>query len=1141
MALQTSFFVSIEAMLQKHAELRAACQQQGITPALVEQIEKFIIQAQATGRLLDDGRDRRTAQSLLNYWASLLDTAGRPSIEALLDEFDPELAPEIPDERCPYPGLNAFDEHSHDRFFGRQTMVERLLKRLGDVRLLAVVGPSGSGKSSLVRAGLLPPLRTQGLNGEKLWIPRPLVPGSDPLTSLLRIFPARSLALKPGQSPEDWHVHHAHVLRANPQHLADLLAYIPRPTLLVIDQFEELFTLVSDDRVRRAFLVCLVNLVQDQRHRHIVIVTMRTEFVTYIARFAAFHTVFEQGYEPVMTMSRQGLREAIERPAALAGLRFEPPTVERLVDDLAGEPSALPLLQSALLELWRRRQRNHITFAAYQQIGGGRQALAHSADAFYRDLPVEQQEIVREIFLKMIRPGIVSFGTPGDNRDEVVDQLSQEFTSYRVPLQSLTTIGKPPELATQALDKLAEQKLVRLTRGEYDADIQIEIAHEALVRHWPLLGQWLAEKRDELIRRQRFRVAANRWLASGKDPALLLPEPLVEEALLYEDRTPLETDYMVASRAAIMEQQFERERRKKEHEAAHERELNRVLQLAAEREREMEAERQRAEAEHRRAKEAARRARERDRAAQRLRLALTVVAALFVVALGFANYILNQNVALEQQRNAAIAALQEADAQRQAVQTAQKRAENQRVIAETAAAQAKAAEEEARMQQAAAETSAAQARIAEADSEARAATARAAQQELAIRSTAVASQLDQIQQAQLQATVSAARQLPGRLAAKAETLIGLGRPQLALRVALEANRREHSRVTEDALQLAIQANTKPLRHATLINSAAWSPNNLYLLTTGNNNNAWIWDVRDPSAPPLSLPHPAPVTSASWSSDGARIVTTSTDGIARIWDVAWLQTSPSLRDGGKPTIPFVLAHGRPLSGAAWSHDGTKIVTSSGQGLQLWNAKTGQAIGGPFGSGQARVGRDAWDATGTLIITSGDRAQIWNVSGKPQLERELPNEHPVLSAAWNPARTSEVATGDQKGKVQVWNWSSGALLLDFQAQWAVNSVAWSSSGRTLLAACNDGKVYVYFSGAEQATLAGGNAPVMATSFSPDRRRIVAGSADGAIRLYYVEIDDIRRQAEHIVGSSQLSDGQIQAILEDRYNDLPPEFLR
>lgn len=244
---------------------------------------------------------------------------------------------------------------------------------------------------------------------------------------------------------------------------------------------------------------------------------------------------------------------------------------------------------------------------------------------------------------------------------------------------------------------------------------------------------------------------------------------------------------------------------------------------------------------------------------------------------------------------------------------------------------------------------------------------------------------------------------------------------------------------------------------------------------------------------------------------------------------------------KPRILFSLLHSRPLSGAAWSPDDTKIVTSGGQGLQLWNARTGRAIGGPFGDGRARVGRDAWNASGTMIITSGDRVQIWNVSGAPQLERELPNERRVLSAAWNPARTNEVATGDENGKAQVWNWTSGALLLNFQAKGAANSVTWSSSGRTLLAACTDGRVYVYFSGAEQATLAGSKAPVMTASFSPDRRRIVAGSADGAIRLYYVEIDDIRRQAEQIVGSSQLSDGQIQAILEDRYNDLPPEFLR
>src|SRR6266545_4150148 len=180
-------YPSLTVLRDAHGTLLEQRRARGDTPDLLAAAERLIQRGVATGALLDGSEDRRAAQNLLNYWANLLYRAGREPLDATLAEFDPLLAPALPDEACPYLGLDAFSEASADRFFGRQELILRLLDRLDDQRLIAVVGPSGSGKSSVVRAGLLPALQGGALPGSETWryLP-PLVPGSNPLASLDR-------------------------------------------------------------------------------------------------------------------------------------------------------------------------------------------------------------------------------------------------------------------------------------------------------------------------------------------------------------------------------------------------------------------------------------------------------------------------------------------------------------------------------------------------------------------------------------------------------------------------------------------------------------------------------------------------------------------------------------------------------------------------------------------------------------------------------------------------------------------------------------------------------------------------------------------------------------------------------------------
>jgi hypothetical protein len=554
-------FVSLRAV---HNALLKRRRQVGETTEVASQVDAFIRRGQATGALLDNDDDREYSQGLLDYWSAMLHRAGRHPPEATLADFDPLLAPEIPDELCPYLGLDAFDEDDHELFFGREQFTGEIVDLLRTRRLLAVVGSSGSGKSSLVRAGLVPALREGALPGSHAWrYCAPIVPGSDPTASLARL--VQSLALSAGEQGESDRFR-TERFRQDARHLSRLIDELDlAPAVIVVDQFEELFTLCTGDANRQAFVDSLVYLAQAPGSAHTVILTMRTDFESQIVRLPALHPLLEQSRVYVTAMSAPDLRQVIEGPAERVGLRFEEGVVEALLRDVLGEPAALPLLQFTLLKLWESRERNRITWEAYARLGGGRQALARSADAFYEALIPEEQVTARRILLHMVRPG-----------------EGLEVTSNRIPRESLYRTGEARDRIDRVLDRLIrEARLVRLTEGDRPVDVQVEVAHEALVRNWPRLVGWLEEERESLRRRQRLTAEARQWERLGRDPKALLRGALLQEALRYEDLGDLEAAFVQASQEA---EEQERQR-----------ELTQARALAEEQERRAQVEHQRAE------------------------------------------------------------------------------------------------------------------------------------------------------------------------------------------------------------------------------------------------------------------------------------------------------------------------------------------------------------------------------------------------------------------------------------------------------------------------------------------------------------------------------------------------------------------
>jgi energy-coupling factor transporter ATP-binding protein EcfA2 len=372
MSVQTSSerFSSLTAMKAAHLDLTRRFPP-GRTPGGedLEEIERFVSRGRATGVLLDSHAQQRDAQRLLDHWAGVL-TTHRRDVDSTLDEYDLAQAPDLEGVACPYPGLEAFQTDDALHFFGRSHLIEELVHRLESERFIAIVGPSGSGKSSLILAGLVPVL-TRLRQWKRAFR---AVPGADPLFEL-----ASAVGALPGDGP-DWLDRRVEELRRSPSALPALLDAMRQPTILVVDQFEETFIRCDDASARQAFEACLVALIHDSRLPHRLLLSMRTDDEGHLTRMPRLWPEFVKARVALLPLSPHDLRDAIEGPAWQVGLKFEDGLVDALYRDVNDEPAALPLLQSILKQLWQRKHRNLVTWDEYKRLGNTRIALRKTAD-----------------------------------------------------------------------------------------------------------------------------------------------------------------------------------------------------------------------------------------------------------------------------------------------------------------------------------------------------------------------------------------------------------------------------------------------------------------------------------------------------------------------------------------------------------------------------------------------------------------------------------------------------------------------------------------------------------------------------------------------------------------------------------------
>jgi len=465
-------------------------------------------------------------------------------VVAIAETYDPE--PKREPARNPYKGLRAFLETDAVDFYGRDTLVDELLQTLAQNNLVALIGPSGSGKSSVVRAGLIPALRAGGLPGSRHWLTTDMYPGTFPFEELEAAL-LRVAIDRPADLLTELLDRHGLIRVAK-----RILPGDESTLVLLIDQFEELFSSVPSEASRKLFLENLVEVAKDERSRIRVVLTMRADFFSRPLEYAEFAEVMADGLVTVPSPTRDSLAQAISAPARSVGVELEPGLVGQIVFDVEDQPGGLPLLQYALTELFSRRQGDALTLTGYAETGGVLGALGRRAEEIFRELTEAGKDAARQLFLRLV----------------TVDDTATD-TRRRARQSDLRSLEVDKEALDQVLSQFGTFRLLSFDRDPVTRGPTVEVAHEALLGEWARLRDWIDEEREGLILTRRLSIASQEWVESGQDPSFLLRGARLEQVEDWTGGTSIaltvdETEYLGASRARRdAEERATRQRRRR--------------------------------------------------------------------------------------------------------------------------------------------------------------------------------------------------------------------------------------------------------------------------------------------------------------------------------------------------------------------------------------------------------------------------------------------------------------------------------------------------------------------------------------------------------------------------------------------------
>jgi WD40 repeat protein len=971
-------------------------------------------------------------------------------------------APPSQEMVCPYRGLEPFYERHAQFFFGREALTQRLVEALRppddptthESRFLAVVGPSGSGKSSVLRAGLASALRQGALPGSGHWPILTLTPGEQPLASLAAALtrfighesdrPTILRRLEGELAASERTLHPVVRLALKKSAPARRLA-------LVVDQFEELFTLCRDEHHRAAFVDNLLYVSTIARGQAIVVLALRTDFYDRCAVYRSLADNLAAQQVLIGPMDERELRQAIEEPAQRVGLQFGQGLVDRILEDMAEEPGKLPLMQYALLELWNRREDSHLTMDAYQELGGLREALARRGEAVYAELEEAEQAQMRRILLRLTQLG-----------EETGD------TRHRARMSELMPDPEQAQVVETVLKQLADARLIKVDRDPVGREQLVDVAHEALIRGWPRLQDWLAEDRAVLLAHRRFTEAAQNWERNERQENYLYRGARLAEAEEWaeahpDDFTPPEREFLEAGVAL-------QERERAEQEAARQRELEEAMTLADDTGVRLKAEEGRGE-------EVQEQVTERAGSVRLLRLVAVVVTIALAVTVVSGLWTWRQNGLLVQQQNAAEQKSRLALSRQLAAQVPgalQSDPELGLLLAMEAVSVTYQADGIYTV---------------EADSALRQALANPLLQTLRGHSESVncgvfSSDGKRI----LTASDDGTARLWDREGRPLATLTG--HTDAIYHAAFNPNRKYIVTASGDGTARLWDLEGQPLAtlrgHTGPVNHAVFSPDGRFVLTAGWDNTARLWDLE--GRPVVTLTgHTDEIHHAAFNSDREHIITASGDGTARLWDIE-----------GRAVITLT-GHTGPVYYAAFSPDRQSSLTAGADGTaRLWD-RSGQALA-ILSSHIEKVNQATFSPDGRRILTASDdgTARLWDVDGQP-VATLAGHTGKVIHATFSPDGQL-ILTASDDGTARLWSKEGHPVATLTGHADALGCAAFSPDGRFVLTGSDDGTVQLWdVEGQPPAILTGHTDGVTHAAFSPDGRLIVTASWDNTARLW------------------------------------------
>ncbi len=947
----------------------------------------------------------------------------------------------------PFKGLRAFSEADADNFFGRETLVQQLLARLGEggdlSRFLAVIGPSGSGKSSVVRAGLIPALRRGGLPSSENWFIVDMLPGRHPFEEL------EASLLRVAVNPPD------HLLSQMKDGSRGLLRAVHRvlpkdpsvELVLVIDQFEEVFTLIEDENERALLLENLGAAVLDERSRLHVIITLRADFTDKPLRYVDFGELMNRRFEFVLPLTPDELERAVLSPAQRVGLKLEKGLVSTIIHEVGDQPGALPLLQYALSELFDRRNGHVLTNKAYHEIGGVLGALGRSAETIYTELDEATQSAARQLFLRLV--------TLGEGTEDTRRRVLRE------ELEGLTMVSGQ---WSTVIDIFGKARLLSFDRDPIKRGATVEVAHEALLREWSRLREWLTESRSDVRTQRQLAMAANEWNSAGQDISFLLSGARLEQFEGWAENTTVALTQ--AEHAFLSASSVARGRREIEEQARQRRELETAQKLA--------------ETE----KRAAFRLRNRNRIVSG---ALVLAMMLAGVATFFGNQAnrnaidanANEKTAISRELAAAAISNLDADPELSILLALQAESTTHTIEAENALHRS-------------------------------------------LRSSRVIFNLNKLGPnfAYLSVNYSpdgsqiatASSNGTARIwdAHTGNLLLTLrGHNDVVKKIDYSPDGKRVVTASEDKTAKVWDAvNGKEIftlrGHTNGVNNIAFSPDGTRLVTVSNDKTAKVWDAFSGKELLTFSGHGKEVFGVAFSPDGRLVASGGNDNIVRVWDL----------DSGQELLTLPLERvekNTSIYDVSFSPDGTRI-TAVGWGainINIWNASTGEKLfSGEIGD-SGYIYDIVFSKDGGLAATGGydQKVRVWDTTTKQVIYTLAGHTDSISAVSFSPDGKS-LASSSFDGTVRVWDLTtpSESLFIPFahnshEATIWFRTVSYSPDGTRILTNYTDttARIWDAVSGKELKQLKVGKINNIATAYSPDGKLIASINEDNTITIW------------------------------------------